>query len=105
MPADMRKGDRREALAAGLALVVGTAVTFLGLVLAAAGYTVLSWHSDATGVNAGGLIVLGTAVSYAVIIVWLAEAAGRHDVRWFSFGQIAVAAVAVALVRVLLTPF
>ena len=28
----------------------------------------------------------------AILIVWLAEAAGRHDVRWFSFGQIAAAA-------------
>jgi len=66
-----------------------TTANFLGLILAAAGFSVLSWPSDATGVNAGDLIVLGTAVSYAVLIVWLAETAGRHDVRWFSFGQIA----------------
>ena len=82
-----------------------TPANLLGLILAAAGFSVLSWPSDAAGVNAGDLIVLGTAVSYAVLIVWLAETAGRHDVRWFSFGQIAGAAVTVALFRVLLIPF
>jgi drug/metabolite transporter (DMT)-like permease len=82
-----------------------TAANLGGLVLAVAGFAVLSWPADAAGVNAGDLIILGTAVSYAVLIVFLAETAGRHDVRWFSFGQIAAAAVSVALFRLLLIPF
>ena len=81
-----------------------TAANLAGLLLAVAGFTLLSWPTGASGVNAGDLIILGTAVSYAMLVVCLAEAAGRHDVRWFSFGQIAAGAVSVVLLRVLLIP-
>jgi len=76
-----------------------------GLVLAAAGFTVLTWPRDASGWNRGDLLILGTAVSYAILIVIMAETAPKHDVRWYSFGQIAAAAVAVGVARLALAPF
>jgi drug/metabolite transporter (DMT)-like permease len=84
---------------------IPTPANIAGLIPAVAGFALLSWPEKATGVNAGDMIILGTAVSYAALIVWLAEAAGKHDVRWFSFGQIAAAAASVALFRIVLTPF
>jgi drug/metabolite transporter (DMT)-like permease len=76
-----------------------------GLVLAAAGFTVLTWPRGAAGWNRGDLLILGTAVSYAILIVIMAETAPKHDVRWYSFGQIAAAAVAVGAARLALAPF
>jgi len=82
-----------------------SAENLAGLVLAAAGFTVLTWPRDAAGWNRGDLLILGTAVSYAVLIVIMAETAPRHDVRWYSFGQIAAAALAVGAARLALAPF
>jgi drug/metabolite transporter (DMT)-like permease len=77
-----------------------------GLVIAAAGFAVLTWPRDAAaGFNTGDLLILVTAVSYAVLIVIVSETAATHDVRWFSFGQIAFAALGVGAVRLALTPF
>jgi drug/metabolite transporter (DMT)-like permease len=82
-----------------------TAANLAGLAIAAGGFAVLSWPGAGAGVNVGDVIILGTAVSYAILIVLLSDAARRHDVRWFSFGQIAGAAAGVALFRLLLAPF
>jgi len=76
-----------------------------GLVLAAAGFAVLTWPQGAAGWNRGDLLIVATAVSYAVLIVVMAETAPRHDVRWYSFGQIAAAAIAVGAARLALSPF
>jgi drug/metabolite transporter (DMT)-like permease len=77
-----------------------------GLVLAAVGFAVLTWPMDAAaGWNRGDLLILATAVSYAILIVVMGETAPHHDVRWYSFGQIAAAAVAVGLFRLALAPF
>ncbi|HSB63429.1 MAG TPA: DMT family transporter [Thermoanaerobaculia bacterium] len=76
-----------------------------GLVLAAAGFAVLTWPRGAAGWNRGDLLIVGTAVSYAILIVVMAETAPMHDVRWYSFGQIAAAAVAVGVARLALVPF
>ena len=73
---------------------------FAGLVI------VLTWPRDASsGFNTGDLLILVTAVSYAVLIVIVSETAATHDVRWYSFGQIAFAALGVGAVRLALTPF
>ena len=78
----------------------------LGLLIAAAGFAVLTWPTDATsGVNAGDLLILVTAVSYAVLIVIMSETAPMHDVRWYSFGQIVFAAIGVGAARLALAPF
>ena len=76
-----------------------------GLVLAAAGFAVLTWPQGAAGWNRGDLLIVATAVSYAILIVVMAETAPMHDVRWYSFGQIAAAAVAVGVARLALAPF
>ena len=76
-----------------------------GLVLAAAGFAVLTWPQGAAGWNRGDLLILVTAVSYAILIVVMAETAPKHDVRWYSFGQIAAGAVAVGVARLALAPF
>lgn len=77
----------------------------LGLLVAVAGFTLMTFPKDASGVNAGDLLILGTALVYAVIIVRVAQAAPRHDVRLFAAGQIAWAGVFVGMGRLLLTPF
>lgn len=77
----------------------------VGLALAGTGFVVLAWPKDAAGVNVGDLLILGTAVSYAYLIVYLADAAPRHDARWFSTAQIAFGALGVGLARLVLTPF
>lgn len=82
-----------------------SAENLAGLVLAAFGFTVLTWPRDAAGWNRGDMLILGTAVSYAILIVIMAETAPKHDVRWYSFGQIAAAAVAVGAARLALAPF
>jgi drug/metabolite transporter (DMT)-like permease len=76
-----------------------------GLLLAAAGFAVLTWPRGPAGWNRGDLLIVGTAVSYAILIVVIAETAPLHDVRWYSFGQIAAAAVAVGVSRLALVPF
>lgn len=79
---------------------------FVGLVIAALGFAVLTWPKDAaSGFNTGDLLILVTAVSYAVLIVIVSETAGSHDVRWYSFGQIVFAAIGVGAVRLALAPF
>lgn len=71
-----------------------------GLVVAAAGFAVLTWPRDAaSGFNTGDLLVVVTAVSYAVLIVVVSETAATHDVRWYSFSQIVFAAAGVGAVR------
>ncbi|MGZ6988194.1 MAG: DMT family transporter [Thermoanaerobaculia bacterium] len=76
-----------------------------GLVLAAVGFAALTWPEDAAGWNRGDLLIVATAVSYAILIVVMAETAPNHDVRWYSFGQIAAAAAAVGVARLALGPF
>jgi drug/metabolite transporter (DMT)-like permease len=76
-----------------------------GLVLAAAGFAVLTWPHSAAGWNRGDLLIVVTAVSYAILIVVMAETAPRHDVRWYSFGQVAAAAIAVGVARLAIAPF
>ena len=77
-----------------------------GLLIAAAGFAILTWPKDATaGWNTGDLLILVTAVSYAVLIVIVSETAATHDVRWYSFGQIVFAAAGVGAVRLALAPF
>ena len=79
---------------------------FAGLVVAAAGFALLTWPKDAaSGVNTGDLLILVTAVSYAVLIVFVSETAATHDARWYSFGQIVFAAIGVGAVRLALAPF
>jgi len=99
-------------LSVPLTPVVGLIVTrkkpsaenMVGLVIATIGFAVLSWPTDAAGVNVGDVLVLGTAVTYALIIVRMGEAASRHDVRWFTAGQTAFAAVGVIGARLLVAP-
>lgn len=77
-----------------------------GLLIAAAGFAVLTWPKDAaSGVNTGDLLILVTAVSYAVLIVIVSETAATHDVRWYSFGQIVFAAAGIGAARLALAPF
>jgi len=77
-----------------------------GLLIAAAGFAVLTWPSDAgASLNAGDLLILVTAVSYAVLIVIVSETAAAHDVRWYSLGQIVFAAIGIGAVRLALAPF
>ena len=77
-----------------------------GLVIAAAGFLFLTWPRDAaTPPNTGDLLILVTAVSYAVLIVIVSETAPTHDVRWYSFGQIVFAAIGIGAVRLALVPF
>jgi len=82
-----------------------SAQNLAGLVFASAGFAAMCWPSGAVGLNLGDLLILGTAVSYAYLIVYIAEAAGRHDVRWFSAGQILFGFLFVGLARLALTPF
>jgi drug/metabolite transporter (DMT)-like permease len=81
------------------------AANLAGLALATAGFGVLAAPRDLSGVNVGDLLVLGTAVAYAYIIVRLSEAGGRHDVRWFAAGQTVSAAIVVLVMRLAVQPF
>jgi drug/metabolite transporter (DMT)-like permease len=76
-----------------------------GLVLAAGGFSLMSWPAGATGLDPGDLLVFLTALVYAVIIVELGVASPKHDVRAYSAGQILFAGAGVLLGRMLLTPF
>ncbi len=83
-----------------------SAENLAGLVVAAAGFLFLTWPKDAaTGLNTGDLLILVTAVSYAVLIVVVSETAATHDVRWYSFGQIVFAAIGVAAARLVVSQF
>ncbi|MEO6325343.1 MAG: DMT family transporter [Thermoanaerobaculia bacterium] len=78
----------------------------VGLSFAAFGFGLMSWPKDAvTGVNVGDLLILGTAFAYGYLFVYVAEAAGRHDVRWFSAGQVIFGAIFIGIFRLLLLPF
>jgi len=81
------------------------AENLLGLALATAGFAVLAWPKEASALDVGDFLILLTAVSYAWIIVRVAEVSGRHDVRWFAAGQIGFAALGVAAARLVATPF
>lgn len=76
-----------------------------GLALATAGFAVLAWPRDLSGLNTGDLLVLVTAISYAYVIVRLSESSGRHDIRWFAAGQTACAAAATVLLWLAVRPF
>jgi drug/metabolite transporter (DMT)-like permease len=76
-----------------------------GLALATAGFVVLAWPRDLSGLNTGDLMVLVTAISYAYVVVRLSESSGRHDIRWFAFGQTACAAAVACLLRLAVQPF
>ncbi len=82
-----------------------TLTNLIGLVVATGGFVLLAWPSDASGVNLGDLFILGTAFSYAYLIVYMSETAGLHDVRWYSATQILFATLFVGLVRLALMPF
>jgi drug/metabolite transporter (DMT)-like permease len=82
-----------------------SAENFAGLLVATAGFVLLTWPKGNLGVNTGDVLVLVTALTYAVIIVYMAESAPRHDARWFSAWQIAFAALAVGLGRLAMQPF
>ena len=78
----------------------------VGLSFAALGFGLMSWPKDAaTGVNGGDLLMLGTAFAYGYLFVYVAEAAGRHDVRWFSAGQVIFGAIFIGAFRLALLPF
>jgi drug/metabolite transporter (DMT)-like permease len=77
----------------------------VGLVLAAAGFSVFAWPADATGVEPGDFLVLVTAVLYAWIIFYVGETAPRHDARRYAAHQVFWAALTVALARLVLMPF
>ena len=68
-----------------------------GLVLAAGGFGLMTWPAGAAGLDPGDLLVLVTALTYAVIIVELGVAAPKHDVRVYTAGQIAFAFAGVLL--------
>jgi drug/metabolite transporter (DMT)-like permease len=82
-----------------------SAENLAGLVVATVGFGVLTWPKEGLSVNRGDVLVLTTALTYAVIIVHMGESAGRHDARWYSAFQTAFAALGVGLGRVALTPF
>ncbi len=81
------------------------AANLAGLALATVGFTVLSAPREMGRVNTGDLLVLVTALAYAYIVVRLSEAGGRHDVRWFSAGQIVSATLVALLLRLSVQPF
>ena len=76
-----------------------------GLALATGGFAILAWPRELSGLNAGDLLVLVTAISYAYVVVRLSESSGRHDVRWFAAGQTACAAAVTLLLRLAVQPF
>ncbi len=82
-----------------------TASNAIGLGIAVAGFTVLSWPREATGLEVGDVLVFGTAVLYAGIIVLLSEWAPRHDPRLFAASQTLWAAAFVGAARLALIPF
>jgi len=80
------------------------AANLAGLTLASAGFVLMAWPGAASGINLGDLLVGGTAVIYAYVVVRLSVASGRHDVRVFTAGQTACAAAVALLVRLAVTP-
>jgi len=82
-----------------------SAENLAGLLVATAGFLLLTWPKGSLGVNTGDLLVLVTALTYSVIIVQMAESAPRHDARRFSAAQIAFAALGVGLGRLAMQPF
>lgn len=81
-----------------------TGENLAGLVLASGGFAVLTWPKEGLAFNFGDLLVLVTAFTYAIVIAYMGESAGRHDARWYSTGQIAFAALTVGLGRLVLLP-
>ncbi len=84
---------------------IPTASNALGLRLATAGFTVVAWPRDARGIDPGDLLVLVTAVLFAVVIHHVGETAPRHDARRYAAAQISFAAIGVLAGRLVLTPF
>jgi drug/metabolite transporter (DMT)-like permease len=82
-----------------------SAENLAGLAIATAGFGVMAWPREFSGVNTGDLLVLVTAFAYAYVVVRLSESSGRHDVRRFAAGQIACAAAATLLLRLAVHPF
>lgn len=76
-----------------------------GLAVATAGFVVMAWPRELSGLNVGDLLVLVTALAYAYVVVRLSESSGRHDVRWFATGQTACAAAVALLLRLSVQPF
>ena len=83
---------------------VPTAANALGLALATAGFAVFAWPRDARGVDPGDLLVLLTAVLFAVVIHHVAESAPRHDATRYAAVQISFAAIGVLAGRLAVTP-
>ena len=82
-----------------------SAENLAGLAIATAGFAVMAWPREFSGVNSGDLLVLVTAFAYAYVVVRLSEAGGRHDVRRFAAGQIVCAAGTTLLLRLAMQPF
>ena len=82
-----------------------SAENLAGLAIATAGFAVMAWPQEFSGVNSGDLLVLVTALAYAYVVVRLSESGGRHDVRRFAAGQIACAAATTLLLRLAMQPF
>jgi drug/metabolite transporter (DMT)-like permease len=82
-----------------------SAENLTGLAIATAGFAVMAWPREFSGVNVGDLLVLVTALAYAYVVVRLSESGGRHDVRRFAAGQIACAAATTLLLRLAVQPF
>ena len=106
----------KTAFITGLSVPLTPIVTFLvarklpsaanlaGLVLAAIGFGVFAWPTDAATLEPGDFLVLLTAVTFAWIIFYVGESAPRHDARRYAAGQILWAAVTVGAVRLAVTP-
>lgn len=70
----------------------------LGILLAGAGFALLTFPTDGGPINRGDLYVFGCGVVFAFYVVELAERSGRHDTLWLSFLQVAIVAVVATVV-------
>jgi drug/metabolite transporter (DMT)-like permease len=66
----------------------------LGILLAGAGFVLMTFPGRSGAINRGDIFVFGCGVVFAFYIVELAERSGRHDSAWFAGIQIAIVAVA-----------
>ncbi len=66
----------------------------LGIVLAGAGFVLMTFPSGGGPLNRGDLIVLASAVVWAFYVVELAERSPRHDAAWLAMVQIGVVTLA-----------
>ena len=69
----------------------------LGILLAGTGFTLLTFPAGGGPVNRGDLYVFACGVVFAFYIVELAERSRRHDSVWLAWMQVAVVALAGAV--------